>query len=98
MNLTLDNNEYSLIKNNRDGFDEKTIVEKYTDYYEPFDYIFGDWAYGKLRLKGFYDSNNKSITIINDIKHIDKYIEENCAYGCRYFLLKKVKKGKDKND
>ena len=39
MNLTLDNNEYSLIKNNRDGFDEKTIVEKYTDYYEPFDYI-----------------------------------------------------------
>ena len=27
-----------------------------------------------------------------------KYIEKNCAYGCRYFLLKKVKKGKDKND
>ena len=31
----------------------------------------------------------KSVTIINDIKYIDKYIEENCAYGCRYFLLKK---------
>ena len=98
MNLILDNNEYSLIKNNREGFDEKTITEKYTDYYEPFDYIFGDWAYGKLRLKGFYDSNNKNVTNINDIKFIDKYIEENCAYGCRYFLLKKMERGKNNND
>ena len=24
-----------------------------------FDYIFGDYSYSKLRLKGFYESNNK---------------------------------------
>ena len=90
--------KYELIKNVRDGFDLEEMNNKYTEYFENFDYIVGDWAYGKLRLKGFYDSNNKSVTIINDIKYIDKYIEENCAYGCRYFLLKKVKKGKDKND
>lgn len=90
--ILLEENEYELIENIREGFDEEELRKKYTEYFYPFDYIIGDWAYGKLRLKGLYDEGNKSLTTINNIKNMQKYIEENCAYNCRYFLIKKVYK------
>ena len=65
------------------------LESKFTDYFYDYDYIVGDYAYSKLRLKGFYDSNNKKSNKINDIKNLDKYLENNCAYGCKYFVLKK---------
>ena len=81
--------EYELIKNYRDGFQEEEVVKRYTDYFEPYDYIFGDWAYGQLRLKGFYESSNKNVKKYNDIKDLEDYIKENCANDCKHFLLKK---------
>lgn len=81
---------YKLEKNEKEGFDFEEIQLKYTDYFEKFDYVFGDWAYGKLRLKGFYESDNKNAKTFNDIAMLDKYIEENCAVECRYFLIKKI--------
>ena len=86
-------NEISFIldKNEKDGFDYEEVKNKYTDYFSKYDYIFGDWAYGKLRLKGFYEANNKNVKELNNIKLLDKYIEENCAYNCKWFLLKKIK-------
>lgn len=92
MNLKLGNNEYELIENYKDGFEKSSLEEKYTDYFEEYDYILGDWSYGKLRLKGFCDKINKNCNRINDIKYKDKYIKELCSYDCRYFLVKKVKK------
>ena len=32
---------------------------------------------------------DENIRDINDYKNIDKYIKENCAYGCKYFILKR---------
>lgn len=81
---------YEIIKNIKDGFDFEEVQMRFTDYFEKFDYVFGDWAYGKLRLKGFYESNCKDVKSFNDIKNLDKYIEENCAVECRCFLLKKI--------
>lgn len=81
---------YKLIKNVRDGYDVEQIKLKATDYFIPFDYIVGDWAYGKLRLKGFYDKNNKDCKGFNNIDEVDKYIKENCAFNCKYFILKKT--------
>lgn len=89
MKIILNNIEYTVSKNYRDGFDQEAIQEKATDYFNEFDYIFGDWAYGKVRLKGFYKSDNKKVKPMNDIKYLDKYIKNNCAYDCRYFLLEK---------
>ena len=83
---------YKLIKNYRDGFSLEEVESKFTDYFECFDYILGDWAYGKLRLKGFYDSNNKNVRELNNIKNLDTYIKENCAVDCKHFLLKKINK------
>ncbi len=91
--MKIENNgfEYELEKNYRDGFDKEAFLERVTEYFDEYDYIFGDWAYGKLRLKGFYDSKNKKCKEHNNIKNINKYIEEKCAYGCKWFELRKIK-------
>ena len=87
--IEVEGKKYKLIKNYRDGFDEEMFKEKYTSFFEEYDYIVGDIAYSKLRLKGFNDKDNKNFNKINDYKNVDKYIKENCAYGCKYFILKK---------
>ena len=89
MKIILNDIEYELIKNYREAFDEDVVKERATDYFNEYDYIFGDWAYGKLRLKGFYKKDNKKVTKINNIEDLDKYIKENCAFDCKYFLLEK---------
>ena len=83
--------KYQLIKEVGEAFDFETVKEKVTDFFAVYDYIVGDWAYGKLRLKGFNNKGSKTFNKINDYAHIDKYILENCAYGCRYFILEKIK-------
>lgn len=89
--IEIENNKYEVDKNYKDCFNKEEFLDKVTDYFYEFDYIFGDYAYDKLRLKGFYDSSNKKAKNINDIKYIDSYIKDYCAYGTRYFLLKKIK-------
>ena len=89
--INLENDTYEVIKNIKEGIDKEEIEKKYTDYFKDFDYIVGDWAYGKLRLKGFNDKTNKNFKPINDISKVDDYIQNQCAYECRYFILKKQK-------
>ena len=83
MTIKVEENEYKLIKDYKNAFDEEMFKERYTSYFENYDYIVGDIAYSKLRLKGF----NK----INDYKNLEKYIKDNCAYDCKYFVLEKIK-------
>ena len=90
--IILENNEYELIEDNGDSFDESEIKEKYTDYFYEFDYILGDYAYNKLRLKGFCDKSNKRYNKINDYDTKDEYVKKLCAYKCKYFVLKRVNK------
>lgn len=85
----LENIEYELLENYKDGFDYEEVKNKYTDYFCEYDYIIGDWAYGKLRLKGFYNENHKNCTKINNFNNYKNYIKDYCAYECRYFVLKK---------
>ena len=92
MNVIINEVSYQVIKNEKDAIEEDVLKEKITEYFDSFDYIFGDWAYGKVRLKGFNDKNNKNYKPINDYRNIDKYLKDSCAYGCRYFILKKIEK------
>lgn len=89
--ITINDKKYELIKDEKGGFEEEAVKERMTDYFDEYDYVVGDWAYGKLRLKGFNEKNNKNFKKINDYKMLDDYIENYCAYGCRYFVLKKIK-------
>lgn len=88
--IEVNNNIYEVIKEYKNGFNESEFLEKYTDYFENYDYIFGDYSYDKLRLKGYNDKNNKGFNKINDIDILDDYINNYCSYECRYFLLKKM--------
>lgn len=82
---------YEIIRNDKDCIDTDELSEKITDYFDDYDYIVGDFAYDKVRLKGYYDSSNKSVKNINDIKYLDDYINDYCSYGARIFVLKKLK-------
>jgi len=92
MNIILNENEYEVIKDYKDAFNTEDITNLYTDYFKGYDYILGDYAYNKLRLKGFCDSNNEMFNEINDYSKIDEYIKAECAYECKYFILKKIEK------
>lgn len=82
--------QYELIKDYKNGFDNDEVVLKLTDYFIPFDYVLGDWSYGKLRLKGFCNENNSYYRKLNDIKNVEDYVKKHCSYECRYFILKKL--------
>ena len=73
-------------------FNYDEVKYLFTDYFLDYDYVLGDYSYGRLRLKGFYDSDNKSVKKLNDIRYLDSYIKEYCSLGANIFLLKKVKK------
>ena len=89
--IDINNKKYELIKDDDKCFDLEIVKEKVTDYFDDYDYIFGDFAYGKVRLKGYYDSKNKKAKRINDIKYLEEYIKNYCCYGAKTFLLKKIK-------
>jgi len=82
--------KFNLIENNRDCFEREDFESLFTDYFYEYDYIIGDYAYGKLRLKGFYKDNNKKAKDINRISNKEKYLKDNCAYQCKYFVLEKI--------
>ena len=89
--IEINNKKYNLITNYKDAFDEEDFLSKCTDYFYDYDYILGDYAYNKLRLKGFCVKGNKKFNKINDFNDKDKYLKDQCAYKCKYFVLKKVK-------
>ena len=77
----IENNDYELIKDYKNGFDYDAIKEKYTEYFEDYDYILGDWSYGKLRLKGFCNKENPKFKDINDIEKAEEYKKDQDSPG-----------------
>ena len=82
---------YEVEKNYKNAFDIETVQSKLTEHFYDYDYILGDIAYNKLRLKGFYNTNSSKKEKWNDIAYLEEYIKNYCAYDCAYFLLKKIK-------
>lgn len=92
-NIKLRDIDYEIIRNDDDCFDLSVVEErvKETDYFDNYDYIVGDYAYERVRLKGFYDPKNKNKNKINDYSKIDEYIKDYCQLGSKIFILKKIK-------
>lgn len=88
-NILINEKNYTILKDYNDAIVIEEIKEKLTDYFEDFDYVVGDWAYGKLRLKGFYEKENPKSSPINTIDEVENYLKNYCSYGCKYFILKK---------
>lgn len=90
---------YQILKNYRDAFNEEAFVEKYIEEcFDKYMYIVGDISSGILRLKGF-DTNPKSK---NYYGFIEDYLEISCAFGCPFYIMKRIASDKEfenlKND
>lgn len=94
--VVIDGKNYEVVKNYRDALNINDLEGRITNYFDNFDYILGDYAYGKVRLKGFNEKGNRNFKSINDYSKIDEYIKENCAFNCRYFILKTLSVEKNK--
>ena len=82
--------QYEVLKNVGECFQLEEFTYLYTEYFQEYDYILGDYSYDKLRLKGCCDKDNKIFNDINNIDVLDSYINEYCSYKANYFLLKKI--------
>ncbi|MGM9878665.1 MAG: YutD-like domain-containing protein [Bacilli bacterium] len=81
--------KYIIEKDEYNVFNYEEVKELVTDYFNIYDYIFGDITYNKIRLKGFCNKNNKKANKTNRIEDLQNYIDNYCAYNCKWFLLKK---------
>lgn len=89
--ITINKVPYNIIKDDNNIINVDELSEMITEYFEPFDYIVGDIAYSHLRLKGFNKKDNPQFKPLNDYSKVDEYIKNKCAYGCKYFIIGKVK-------
>ena len=89
--IEINNVMYEIVENVDNCINKEELEEKITDYFDDYDYIFGDYAYEKVRLKGYYDSKNKKAKDINNIKYLDDYKKNYCSFGAKTFLIKKIK-------
>lgn len=89
--IKIHNKNYQVMKNYKDAINVSEIEEKMTEYFDNFDYIVGDIAYNKLRLKGFNSKTNKNFKPYNDVDKVSDYIRDNCAYGCKWFMISEIK-------
>lgn len=92
--IVLENTKYEVIRDFREGYQEEKLAERYSEVLSKYDYILGDWGYGQLRLKGFFEDRNPKATYETKISTVEDYIYEYCNFGCAHFILKKVKNSK----
>ncbi|WP_122645480.1 YutD family protein [Enterococcus mediterraneensis] len=82
--------QYKLVKNHREGFDLEKLGERYSDVLARYDYIVGDWGYEQLRLKGFFEADNRKAFPDQRIDMLEDYLYEYCNFGCAYFVIQRV--------
>ncbi|TCP19135.1 uncharacterized protein YutD [Scopulibacillus darangshiensis] len=93
--ITINNQTYELIEDVREGWNEDAFQERYSDILNKYDFVVGDWGYDQLRLRGFYDDQNRKSTFDTKISALTDYIYEYCNFGCAYFVLQKIKEAKE---
>lgn len=90
--LKLSDIEYRIIENYQEAFDLEQLENRYSDYLLKYDYIVGDIAYQKLRLRGFFENYRKGVPIDMKIANLEDYLVEYCSFGSPYFVLERVEK------
>jgi uncharacterized protein YutD len=90
--VCVENSCYEIVEERGDGYNEEAFLNRYSEILTKYDYIVGDWGYGQLRLKGFFDDHNQKASFDTKISTVSEYLYEFCNFGCAYFILKKTKK------
>jgi uncharacterized protein YutD len=94
--IRIENTEYEVVEDYRDALQEDALEARYSEILGKYDYIVGDWGYGQLRLRGFFDDKNPKATIATKISTLQDYLYEHCNFGCAYFVIKRVQGSKGK--
>ncbi|MYL49020.1 DUF1027 domain-containing protein [Halobacillus litoralis] len=82
---------YEILEDYQEGFQQEEVEGRFSDILNKYDFIVGDWGYGQLRLKGFYDDQNSKATFDTKISTLEDYLYEYCNFGCSYFVLKRIR-------
>lgn len=95
--LLIGTRQYKLVVDYRKGFDPQKLGERYSEVLARYDYIVGDWGYEQLRLKGFFDKDNRKALPDQRIDMLEDYLYEYCNFGCAYFVIQRVGGKKEKS-
>lgn len=87
--IQIKNQIYQIVTNYREGFELEAFEQRYQDFFDKFDFIVGDWGYEQLRLRGFYQVNQRKVPRDQTINFLDDYLKEYCNFGCQYFVIAK---------
>ncbi|SFC28720.1 YutD family protein [Peribacillus sp. B-H-3] len=90
--ISINNLTYEIVEERSEGYNEEAFKARYSEILTKYDYIVGDWGYGQLRLRGFFDDQNQKATFDTKISTLTEYLYEYCNFGCPYFVAKKIKK------
>jgi uncharacterized protein YutD len=82
--------EYELLSNYRDAWNPEAFRRRFCDVLAKYDYIVGDWGYGQLRLKGFFEDSHCRATPETRISYLQEYLNEFCNFNCAYFVLRRL--------
>lgn len=85
--FTLNGHHYQLLVSYRDGFNGDEFAKRFSNILSKYDYIVGDWGYGQLRLRGFYDDQSLLFRPERGQERIEDYLFEDCNFGCPYFVV-----------
>lgn len=86
---------FEVLEDVRDAWNEEGFKARYSDVLNKYDYIVGDWGYSQLRLRGFFEDNNRKATYDTKISTLPEYLYEYCNFGCPYFVLRRVKEDRN---
>lgn len=90
--------KYQLVTNYREGFNAERLGERFSEVLAKYDYIVGDWGYEQLRLKGFFDVNNRKSLPDQRIDTLEDYLYEFCNFGCAYFVIQRIGGKREKSN
>lgn len=95
-NFLIGERHYRLVSDYREGFNAEKLGERYSDVLARYDYIVGDWGYEQLRLKGFFQADNRRAHPDQRIDSLEDYLYEYCNFGCAYFVIERIGGKKEK--
>ena len=82
---------FHLVQNFREGFNATALEQRFSDVFDKYDYIVGDWGFEQLRLKGFFSTSRRKMDAASKIDHLEDYLNEYCNFGAPYFVLRRIR-------
>ncbi|UQS85219.1 YutD family protein [Apilactobacillus apisilvae] len=84
--LLINGHDYEIITNIDNCFDLELFKQQYNPIFSRYNYIVGDYGYGILRLKGFFNDES-SVNPQFQFSSIEDYIYEYANIGAKYFVI-----------